>query len=254
MRTIAFLGDLHVGSRYAVAPPSASLSDHQQHLYDCYVQFCAACDDAKVDTIVLMGDLIHGTNIRGLGRHLMTTHIEEQVEWAIELLRNICFNRRVYGIAGSQYHVLPGGVPAEKFIVEQLGGEWLGEVAFCSFDPSPLTFCITHGQSATFIYQASKLERELNFLNLAAQQDKLDRVDVFVMGHWHTSIVLQKGSQWVVQVPGWALFMPDRPYLRSIGKMQPDIGGTIMWVDKTVRIQPHIYGLPKSPLTRKRRL
>lgn len=254
MRTIAFVGDLHVGSRYAIAPSSLNLSEHQRVLLDCYGRFCAACDEAEVDTVVLMGDLIHGANIRGLGRHLMSSHIEEQVDWAVDLLRGLCYGRRVYGVAGSQYHVLPGGVPAEKYIVEKLGGEWLGEVAFCNFDPSPLTFCITHGQSAAFVYQASKLERELNFMNLAAQQGKVDRVDVFVMGHWHTSIVLHRGTQWVVQVPGWALFMPDRPYLKSIGKMQPDIGGTIIWAGDDVRVQPYVYKLPRSPLTEKRRL
>jgi len=254
-RSIAFVADLHVGNRYAIAPAGwrskegnvLHLNEGQFDLYQNFLDFCKRCDEHEVDTVVLVGDLVDGPNRKGYGRLLMTRDINEQIEMAVALLKPLCRDRKVYGVEGSGYHVLPGGTSADQLVVQLLGGEWKGPIAIGRFSPSNLLWNIQHGQSGAMIYRETVLAREQIFMNAAAGLGKIELTHVMVRGHWHWFYFDATNSQWKIQVPGWACFIPNKIYLRSYGKMQPDIGGVIVQITDEDRLvlREYLYPLPK---------
>ncbi len=254
-RSLAFVGDLHVGSRYAVAPKwwrsregsALPLNEGQLVLYEAFQDFCDRCDEFEVDTVFLMGDLVDGPNRKGFGRLLMTQDLNEQIEMAVELLKPLCVGRKVYGIEGSGYHVLPGGVSADQMVVQLLGGHWKGPLCVGRFAPSKLVWNIQHGQSGAMIYRETVLAREQIFMNAAAGLGKIEFTHVMVRGHWHWFYFDATNGQWKIQVPAWACFVPNRVYLKSYGKMQPDIGGVIVQITDEDRLvmREFLYPLPK---------
>ena len=48
-------------------------------------------------------------------------------------------------------------------------------------------------------------------------------------------------------MPGWACFIPNKIYLKSYSKMQPDIGGVIVQITDEDRlvVRKFLYPLPK---------
>jgi len=253
-RVIAFVGDLHVGSRFGVAPEGYKtkeknlirLNAGQKKLFEYFEDFCQKCDELGVDTVFFMGDLIEGLDAKGYGRNLVVANLNDQIEMAVALLRKLCQDREVYGIEGSGYHVLPSGVSADQMIVHLLGGKWKGSAVVCRFAPSPLTFFITHGVSYATVYRATALDKENLFINAAAGIGKIPPVQVIVKAHRHFYLYMEQNGQYMLQIPCWLAWVPNKIFLRLYGRMQPDIGACIIEVTEDGKFHHHafLYDLP----------
>ena len=253
-RVIAFVGDLHVGSRFAVAPEGyrtkeknvVRLNSGQKKLLEYFGDFCQKCDDFGVDTVFLMGDLIDGPNPKGYGRNLVVGNLNDQIEMAVTLLKELCKDRDVYGIEGSSYHVLPGGVSADQMVVQLLGGKWKGMASVCCFAPSPLTFFITHGTTQATVYRTTAMDKENLFINASVGIGKLSPIQVIVKAHRHFYLYMEQNGQYMLQVPCWITWVPNRIFLKLYGRMQPDIGACIVEVTEDGKLYHHafLYDLP----------
>ena len=254
-RSIAFVGDLHVGSRFAVAPAgyrtregnAIHISEGQMTLLQHFRDFCQRCDELEVDTVFLMGDLVDGHNPKGYGRNLVTADLNDQIGMAVMLLRDLCKGRKVYGIEGSGYHALSGNMSADQMVVQLLGGEWKGMVSVCQFEPSQLTFFITHGTGGGTIYRATAMDRENLFINASVGIGKISPVQVIVKAHKHYHLYMEQNGQHMLQIPCWSAWVPNKIYLRLYGRMQPDIGGCVLQITDDDRIVHHVflYELPR---------
>jgi len=248
-RSIAFVGDLHVGSRFAIAPENYTtregnvlrVNEGQLTLYKYFQDFCEKCDELEVDTIFLMGDLVEGPNPRGFGRNLVMVDLNDQINMAVELLRPLCEGRKVYGVEGSGYHVLPGGVSADQTVVQLLGGEWKGSVSVCQFAPSKLVFLILHGTGGGIVYRATSLDRENLFVNAAIGIGKIPPIHVIVKAHRHFYLYMEQNNQYMLHIPCWCTWVPNKVYLRLYGRMQPDVGGCILQITDDDRIVHHVF-------------
>lgn len=254
-RVIAFISDLHIFSRYALCPPqyltaegvSFNHSREQKKIWDYWLYFCGVCDDQKVDTIVIVGDTIHGQNPAERGTMLMSPDIDEQKSAAVQIISMISNGRKLYMFGGSKYHSSIMGEALERDICNALGGKWMGGIANVSFHPSKKIFNISHGQSAAFIYREMIMGREALFIKWAEALKKIPKIDVIVRGHWHHFIYFHESGLHMIQLPGWMAYEPSRPYLRSYGKMQPDIGGVIVFIDDEDRIRVWHYLMGEPP-------
>jgi len=252
IRTIAFTSDFHVGSRYAVCPEGFrtpqgqyyTLSEGQLQLNSYLDNYMNKCLELGVDTMIMPGDLLHGSNYKEGGILLMTPDIDEQVDMSYTLLDPYVQKLRehsprpfqLYAFSGSGYHKTTKGHNPEKDIVEKLGGKFLGMVKNACFPPSKRVFNIHHGQSGAYIYREMMLGREGLHEKFAEAMGKLPKIDVMVRGHWHNFIYIHEHKQHFIQLPCWIAFEPTRITLKLYGKFQPDIGGVIVRIDENDRI------------------
>lgn len=243
-RVIAFISDLHIFSRFGLNLPEYisqygikfRIETPLRKIYDYWLDFQEICNREGVDTVVICGDIIHGQNPIERGTMLVSPSIDEQVDAAVKILNPLCQGRKVYVFKGSGYHGLKGASP-EQWVCRQVGGKWIGEVGNLRFAPSKRVFNIQHGESSAYIYREMVLGREGLFMKYAQALGKIPQIDVIVRGHWHNFIYLHENQLHFIQLPGWLAFEPSRPYLRSYAKMQPDIGGVIVYIDDEDRIR-----------------
>jgi hypothetical protein len=105
------------------------------------------------------------------------------------------------------------------------------------FEPSERVFNISHGESAAYIYREMLMGREALFQKYSEALGKIPHIDVIVRGHWHQFIYIHAHGQHMLQLPCWVAFEPNKIFLKSYGKMQPDIGGAIVFIDNNDRVR-----------------
>jgi hypothetical protein len=254
-RVIAFVSDLHIGGRYALCPPKyltregvgLKHSKEQKKIWNFWLTYCKECDNNNVDTVVIVGDTVHGQNPAERGIMLLTPDVDEQKEMAIECLKPLVRKRQLCMFPGSSYHSSILGSALERDICNVLYGEWEGAIANLVFEPSKKVFNISHGQSAAYIYREMLMGREALHIKWAESLRKIPNIDVIVRGHWHHFIYFHENRLHMIQLPGWMAYEPSRVYLKSYGKMQPDIGGVIVFIDHQDRIRVWHYLMDKIP-------
>jgi len=262
-RSIAFISDLHVGSRYAVCPDKFKTpegqwlipSHGQVQLNDSFRKFGEKCDELGVDTVLVNGDMLHGQNVQENGIGLATSNLDEQVDMGIDVLRPLVVpknrpKRILYMLSGSGYHKSVRGMNPEKAVFEGIkaecnsGSRWLGPVCNGTFAPSKKRFNIHHGQSGAFIYREMMMGREMLFAKWAEGSGKLPRFDAMVRGHWHSWLHIHENDIHAIQLPCWMAFEPSKITLKLYPKMQPDIGGVIIRFDSEDRLIVWHYKYP----------
>jgi hypothetical protein len=256
-RTIGFISDTHIFSRYALFHPDGFTtaegmqfipSEGQLKIWSYYEEFMKMCKEFDVDTIFGVGDIVHGQNPIEMGTMLASPNMDEQADMAIKILEPLVTtdrlaNRKLFMISGSGYHKGGRGHNIEKVICNRLiernnlNGEWLGSVANAQFDPSERTFNIAHGESAAYIYREMLMGREALFQKAAEALGKIPHIDVIVRGHWHQFIYIHAHGQHMLQLPCWVAFEPNKIFLKSYDKMQPDLGDAIVFLDDKDRIR-----------------
>jgi hypothetical protein len=252
VRSIAFISDLHVGSRYAVCPdkwqapegqwliPSAG----QVALNDSFGKFIEKCKELNVDTVLVNGDAMHGQNVMENGVGLSTSTMDEQIEMCVRVLRPLAKGRKLLMVGGSGYHKSVRGLNPEKMVCDSLGGIWLGPLANIQFSPSARVFNVHHGQSAAFIYREMLAGREILFSKWAQGSGRLPKFDVIVRGHLHSFMHIHENDIHYLQLPCWMAFEPSKITLKLYAKMTPDIGGIIVRIDREERIIPWHFLYP----------
>ena len=80
------------------------------------------------------------------------------------------------------------------------------------------------------------MSREALFMMEAIQLGKLPKIDCIIRAHWHKFIYIHMEHIHLLQLPGWQAYYAWKGALLSYGKMQPDIGGCILFVDNEDRI------------------
>jgi len=243
-RKIALLSDLHVGSRYAVFPDTyvgkddvrlgRSISDGQLQLLEYFEDFKTRCDRENVDTVFLVGDIMHGRNYADQNRDLVTPDLDEQVEAAYELLEDLCVDRRVGVWSGTKYHEALDTRIHSKLcdMLKSVASEsrFFDKVANLRIVPTDHIANIHHGYSTAYIYKATQLEREARAILEASAMCKVPRIDIVIRGHWHSYLYVQVYGIHLIQLPCFCTFIPYKGSLRLYGKFQPDLGGVILTV------------------------
>jgi len=86
------------------------------------------------------------------------------------------------------------------------------------------------------------MDREALFEAAAYGLGDLDFLpDVVVRAHWHRFIHIHLPNQHILQLPCWCAWFPYKGTLRLYGRLQPHIGGVILFIDDHDRITIHHY-------------
>jgi hypothetical protein len=122
------LGDMHTGSRVAVAnlgdenvPRGGAGKDTREALYEIWKE--SVCGKwGEPDFLVVNGDAVDGQNKKQGGIGTWTTSLYEQAENCCDLLR-MWKAKRIYIVRGSGYHVEAdhSGLQVEEYIARRLG-------------------------------------------------------------------------------------------------------------------------------------
>ncbi|MEM4720504.1 MAG: hypothetical protein QXT73_00405 [Candidatus Methanomethylicaceae archaeon] len=245
--SIGFISDLHIGSVTSPWPTGLSYRSSRLQTY-LYEEFCRHLEVlSKCYSVVLMGDLTHGSNVLRRGRFTVTPDLEVQVNAAIEVLRPLKGKTKILGVRGSGYHT-SSDYDLEKVIVEELGGTWMGRFAAVQFGNFETKFLLIHDASHSMIYKMTPLERDRRELDISISRGKFPfHPDVWVFGHVHKASAycenFQNSTRWTVTLPCWQAWWPEwKGTSKVIGAKMPDLGTGIIELEED-RIFPRFIFL-----------
>ena len=250
---VAFVSDLHVGSKYAVFPLgvqdengvdlSASMNKGQNQLLKYWSDFLHRCDKLKVDTVVLVGDAVQGLNPKEKGYGLMFPDMDLQMDAVVELLAPLVKDRNFHVLSGTLYHG-SRDVRVHKFIAKELGGQFDGNLKNYNLKGTNRRLNVAHHSSSATVYPMTPADREMLFYLHNVALGKVDWCDVFIRAHKHSFFHVHKNKIHWVQLPCWQCFVPYEGAVRSYSRFQPDIGGVVLLVDERDRIRVFHYLYP----------
>jgi metallophosphoesterase superfamily enzyme len=211
VRRFAGVADLHVGSGYAILPKMVSLreggslypSPEEELIWSYWKDFNDQCNELEVDTAIINGDIIHGTNHKDDGRSVIFGKINLQIEVAVEILRPFCNGRQSWFFQGSEYHSGSPNNDFEENICKELKGEWFGQSATIGIKPINKVIQITHATSTS-------PKEEIKTVDANKGVEKGPKIDLLIKAHKHGYFCFQTDSATVVQLPCWTGFEPSR--------------------------------------------
>ena len=248
MRKIALIGDTHVGSRVAVAPPEWEdpqggihhANPAQLKLFEYWTEFWNG-PARDVDTIIHMADGIEGNNRKEFGRLLTPAELNLQIEMARLLFEPYVHGRTVLGVRSSHYH---GSLDmdSDKAFMEAIGGEYLGALANVRLEGTDVIANLTHAAGGAVIYRATAADRESLFMDASEQLKLPFHCDLMLRGHWHWYLHLQNSSRHIVFAPCWKLWFDWKIMCQVYGRKQPDVGGVVLDIEcKDINVKSYIY-------------
>jgi hypothetical protein len=244
-RALGLISDVHIGCPAAPWPEEVYTrkeerlippSEKQRIINKHFDSFCDDLDDYHVDTIVLLGDLIHGNNRKEWGRETMTPDLNVQQDACIQFLGRATKDRTVVGVSGTGYHNSLD-ILTERRVIQNLGGTYLEYLANFPVKGTGHIAQILHGASGAVIYREMAMARESLFLDAAEGSGKIPfHISLRITGHWHYFSVLRTENRTLIQLPGWTDWTPWVGALKTYGKMLPHIGGVILLIDDKDRL------------------
>lgn len=256
-RRIAMFSDTHCGSSFAVFPEGVEsnfgntigINKGQKKLLKYFNSFVQAVLEWDCDTVICLGDSIEGGNKKEFGKYLVTPELENQKKGFIELIKPMIKGRNFLMTSGSGYHgSLDTDVHGQmiKECRDIANIKYLGGVANLNLTGTNRMLHVEHGESAAMIYRSTLLDREGLFHLQSEAQGKIPKADIIAFGHGHSYLKVELRKQLLMQLPCWKAFEPSKIFLKSYGKMQPDIGAVILLIDNNdnIFIQHYDYPLP----------
>lgn len=251
VKAIAIISDTHFGAKHALFPDefktlhgnTIKANKGQLEIFKHWKYFISKCNEFNVDTVIHLGDVIHGVNIKS--KTTIFHKLDEQVELAIQVLSEITKNRKFFILAGSQFHE---SVEFEiaNVIANRLKGEFLGYVSNIEISKCKKTINVGHSAGSPMVYTATVMDREMLFYKLAEAKGVLKKADWIVRGHLHIYGHQDNSKIHTLLIPAWCGYEPVRD-LKLFGKRQPDVGGCILLIDKDNRILPLHFLMDKIP-------
>ena len=244
-RVIAVYSDTHVGSKYSILPHNFTtkegntigLNDGQEYLLEHWNYCRKVCDRFGADTILLVGDLIHGLHRKKQGEGLILSELEDQKDACIKLFKPLCKGRTVIGVSGTDYHNSQD-TKTEKQIIEDedIGGTYCGYVINGDIKGTKRTMNVMHGKSGAVIYPETVAGREMLFFKEAVYDKKLPKPDILIRAHNHFYMHLHKRGMHFIKNPCWTILEPSDYTVKNYEKWQPDLGMCLLLIDTEDRI------------------
>jgi hypothetical protein len=261
VRRLAAISDLHLMSKYSLFPPSFTNKEGnvftpnpgQVELWKSYQSFVNVCDEWEVDTVLIAGDVIHGQNPIERGMGLISTSLNDQLELGEKVLTPILKGRDSHWVSGSGYHNSAKGMSIEEELCKRMRtvndvgkSNWYGPIANLRIKPFNKITNLTHGGGRAAYYRETLAAREMVYGKAAEVNGKLSKIDMYIHGHFHWYNYMHQANVHHLQLPGWTAYEPIALFTPAYTRMQPDIGGVLIFFDETGRILVwhFLYGLP----------
>jgi UDP-2,3-diacylglucosamine pyrophosphatase LpxH len=260
---IGLISDLHIGAQHGIFPPDFSdayglgykLNGGQIKLWEYLNQFIGKLKEFKINTLIVLGDVIAGKNVKELGTYIIGTDLKMQKDAAVEVLGYICKNvptiQKVILLRGTPYHGARD-MPVEEAVADGLtikykvNASYAGEYMFLDlkYNGKKKTLWLAHPATGASVYPETTLGRDIGMFLQAYATGKLPKVDMIIRAHRHEFIELHKSSIRYMVLPCWQFYVPYDKAVEWYSKWQPDIGGAILLADDEMRLRPLHFVYP----------
>ena len=238
-RRILVISDTHIGSRYALVPPSFR-SQHagpagvfMTYIWDCYRDMLRRLP--PLDCVIVNGDAMEGEHptLRSAPDAIEVSPLR-QVDMAVEtlgLLREK--TKHLWLIRGTGFHegkwnealeALGRELHAEPWADRRYSGEVLDGTFY------GLRINAAHAMSSGAIYQGTLADRTARFMALAEAAGKTLPADLIIRSHVHQTGLGRFFDRWVLVTRCWKLINPyavaKMEYARAVAGL--DLGGHLI--------------------------
>ena len=262
---IGLISDLHVGARHGVHPinyvdrvtgqPYPLNNKGQKVLWKYLQDFIERMRENKVNTLVILGDIIGGQNWKERGAYMMYVDMNIQIRACAYLIAHICKKvstiEKVLLFKGTPYHGSKD-LSAEEQVANDLkanygvNATYLGEFVYLvlRYGKYKKTLWLAHPATGATIYPETVLGRDIGHFLQACAMGKLPPVDMIIRAHRHEFMELHKSAIRYMILPCWQFYVPYDKAVKMFAKWQPDIGGAILLADEQCRLRPWHFTYP----------
>jgi hypothetical protein len=237
MCLMTIVADVQVGHVAALWPENFEinkgmvykLAGHQKILLEYWKNFWRSPEVRESEYVLNLAESIEGKNRKEYGKSLITPDIDIQCDAFVSLIKPYIKDKKYFGLKGSGYHDSED-TDVEKRIAENLGGEWMGDIANLKIKKTGHIIWATHKGGDAMLYRSTMLDR--NSLYFSAIKTKLEEdPDIILYGHHHKCFRVDTETRINIIAPSWCFWHPIKgaakfPYT------QPTIGGLILKLPK----------------------
>ena len=257
VRSILVVGDIHGGSPYSVCDEEGITVPYgnesieikpnkgQLELYEKWKYMEEAAEEFNVDTVIDLADAMDGVDYYNSGQGVMTSVLDSQVELTTRLYKPIVKNRVFVGCSGSPYHQSRDTKLhlrlSEKLEKYAKSTTFVGVAGLLTVPEVDKKLLIAHKSSNAMLYTATMLDRELIYQKVSEANRQLPEIDYRITAHLHKAMYLDNGRQHYLQSPCWKSWYPIKGSTKLIGRMQTDIGFSIIEFDSTGRSSTKLF-------------
>jgi len=259
---IAFMSDFHIGAEHGIFPKGykdpygreINLNGGQKILWNYLQEFIEVMKKYKINTLILLGDLIAGKNRKEGGVYIMNVDEEIQKDACAYLIAYICEQipsiQRVLMFRGTPYHGSRDTAIEESItgILAKYGvnAEYLGEYSYLTlqYGAHKKVLWIAHPATGATVYPETVLGRDIGQFLQAYGMGKIPKVDMIIRAHRHEYMELHKSAIRYIILPCWQFYVPYDKAVKWYAKWQPDIGGVILLADEKCRLRPWHFIYP----------
>ena len=260
---IGLISDLHVGAQHGLLPIDFcdkyglgyKMNRGQIKLWEYYNQFIKKLKEFKVNTLIVLGDVVSGKNVKELGTYIIGTDLQMQMQAAVEtlgyLIKNVPTIEKVIILRGTPYHgskdtLVEENIANKLTLNYKVNAEYGGEYLYLNlkYNGKMKTLWLAHPATGAMVYPETSLGRDIGQFLQAQATGKLPKVDMIIRAHRHEFIELHKSSIRYMVLPCWQFYVPYDKAVEWYSKWQPDIGGAILLADEEVRLRPLHFTYP----------
>jgi 3',5'-cyclic AMP phosphodiesterase CpdA len=211
--TVVALGDIHAGSKRAIALPEQDLcgggkfsaSEQQLELYGMWRRLTEQW--ANPDILIVNGDAVEGQARKENGTGNWSNDFDDQLECARQLIA-MWHAKKIFITEGTGYHVDAGGKSLEHHLgklveAEQTKDEQYAHEQVFIRAAGKVIHAAHHISVGTGWYKATPLSRELVFALL--NESSIHKVDVVLRSHVHYFCGVEFHRQRGYTLPCWQL-------------------------------------------------
>lgn len=260
---IGLISDLHIGAQHGLFPLGFKddfklgydINDGQVKLWEYLNNYIQKLNDFKVNTLIVLGDIIGGKNMKELGTYMVGVDLNMQISAAAFTINHICKNvpsiEKVFLIKGTPYHGAKD-TSSDKTIALTLkaeygiNAEYKGEYMYLNleYNGKNKVVWLAHACTEASVYPETALGRDIGQFLQGFATGKIPKVDMVVRAHKHEYIELHKSSIRYMILPCWQFYVPYDKAIAWYSKWQPDIGGAILLADDEMRLRPMHFTYP----------
>jgi len=199
-------------------------SKTQKELNRAWKDMCAS---GHYDFVLVNGDVCDGPQRKSMGKSVVTSDLNAQVDAAVEMLKMIDADEFFFTM-GSEYHCMDDR-PLEQVVAERMGGVFSDDLIL---EVEDVRIHASHNvpvSGSSWQYRSTPLARDLLLLELNNSTKKYGKIDMAIRSHAHYYVTVGFKRQTGIITPCWQTRTPFAVKRDLISP--PDIGYITLHVD-----------------------
>jgi len=257
-KSLIVFSDIHVGSKYSVCSEHPKRDDDDEYKPSKNQKKLKEAWDHSIDLIqqratalVINGEPIDGDNKKSLGDSVWSTNLNDQLNDAEKLLKQIKFDN-LYFVRGSGYHTQKDATNFEQTLAEHMKARSyesiMGNRTHADYEVNIEIFGkyinFTHhaGFSNWWAYRPTVISRELVKMHFMHRENGF-HTDILVRSHVHYYCEVRFPHTKGLTTPAWKIadgfmYKKGEPELPSIGNVE-----IIIEPNGKIEIEPHLIDM-----------